>query len=121
MDYINNIIFSFHFLFLVNLDCKPESMHLHLNFSEPFRGVISVGKQPFTSSISALSLDDNHNQCAIRGSISSSYGLHHKYKNKDLQGHNNNNRSFTNNDDNYRLNYRLVIPHHKCDTIFDVI
>ena len=54
--------------FLVALDCKQDSMRLHLNFTEPFRGVVSVGKSTYIDPAEAR-------DCSIRGQGSTKYRL----------------------------------------------
>lgn len=52
----------------VALDCKQDAMRLYLNFTEPFRGVVSVGKSTHLDLTEAR-------ECSIRGQGSTKYRL----------------------------------------------
>lgn len=55
----------------VRLDCKPDKMNLSLNFTEPFRGLISIGQQP------TMVGDSRQREpwCSVRGDGSLDYVL----------------------------------------------
>lgn len=52
----------------VNLECRPKSMLMSMNFSEPFRGVVSVGKSTFGTY-------EQNQECALRGDGRRTYSL----------------------------------------------
>lgn len=52
----------------VRLDCKPDKMNLSLNFTEPFRGLISIGQQP-------TKVRQREPWCSVRGDGSLNYVL----------------------------------------------
>lgn len=52
----------------VSLDCRSKSMVLSLNFTEPFRGVVSVGRSSYKTY-------GQKQECALRGDGSRSYSL----------------------------------------------
>ncbi len=61
----------------VTLDCKPNLMRLHLNFTEPFRGVVSVGRSSWdelSGGETAATAKEAH-RCSIRGQGSRRYRL----------------------------------------------
>ncbi|KAF7496107.1 hypothetical protein SSS_00566 [Sarcoptes scabiei] len=52
----------------ISLDCRSKSMVLSLNFTEPFRGVVSVGRSSYKTY-------GQKQECALRGDGSRSYSL----------------------------------------------
>ena len=58
----------------VTLDCKPNLMRLHLNFTEPFRGVVSVGRSSWDELGGETTAKEAH-RCSIRGQGSRRYRL----------------------------------------------
>ncbi|XP_027205151.2 uncharacterized protein LOC113798768 [Dermatophagoides pteronyssinus] len=52
----------------MSLECRPKSMLMSMNFSEPFRGVVSVGKSTYNSF-------EQNQECALRGDGRRLYSL----------------------------------------------
>ncbi|KAH9388115.1 hypothetical protein TYRP_009323 [Tyrophagus putrescentiae] len=59
----------------VTLDCKPNLMRLHLNFTEPFRGVVSVGRSSWDELSGGETTAKEAKRCSIRGQGSRRYRL----------------------------------------------
>lgn len=60
----------------VTLDCKPNLMRLHLNFTEPFRGVVSVGRSSWDElGGGEAATAKEAKRCSIRGQGSRRYRL----------------------------------------------
>lgn len=52
----------------MNLECRSKSMQLNINFTEPFRGVVSIGKSSYPSY-------EQSQECALRGDGRRNYSL----------------------------------------------